>query len=54
MAANPERVREFQEAYMEDFGEEITEAEAREMLSRVVAFLQLIARPLPPDPTQNS
>jgi hypothetical protein len=33
----------------EDFGEEISEGEAREMLDRLVALYQLLSKPLPED-----
>ena len=42
-------VREFQEAYKEEFNEELTEGEARVMLAQLVQFYRLIMRPLPPE-----
>jgi hypothetical protein len=41
------RLQEFQEAYKMDFGEDISEEEAREMLSRLVTVIAILARPLP-------
>lgn len=43
-----QRVHEFQEAYKEEFNEELSEGEARVMLGQLVQFYQLIMRPLPP------
>jgi len=42
-------VREFQEAYKEEFGEELTASEASIRLHQLVALYQLISRPLPPE-----
>jgi hypothetical protein len=42
-----ERIQEFQAAYGADFGEEITPAEAREILDRLVNFYTILMRPLP-------
>ena len=47
MTITVERLREFQDAYKADFGEEITVEEAREMLSRLVTLYELLLRPLP-------
>jgi hypothetical protein len=44
-----EHLGDFQEAYREEFNEELTEGEARVMLSQLVQFYRLIMRPLPPD-----
>lgn len=46
MAITNERLREFQEAYKQDFDEDISPEEAREMLSRLVTFYELLLRPL--------
>ncbi|MBU6388543.1 hypothetical protein KGQ72_01535 [Patescibacteria group bacterium] len=46
-----QRVREFQEAYKEEFGEELTAGEASIRLHQLVELYQLISRPLPPEPT---
>jgi hypothetical protein len=42
-----DRVRAFQEAYKEDFGEEIPMDEAREVAERVLNLYLLLSRPLP-------
>ena len=47
MRIDDEQLRKFREGYREEFREEITQAEAHEMLSRLVALYQLLARPLP-------
>jgi hypothetical protein len=47
MMISDTRLREFQEAYKQDFGEQITLEQAREMLSRLVALYEALARPLP-------
>lgn len=47
MEITNERLREFQEAYKQDFGEDISPEEAREMLSRLATFYELLLRPLP-------
>jgi len=43
------RVRDFQEAYKEEFGEELTTTEANIRLHQLVELYQLISRPLPPE-----
>lgn len=47
MEINAARLREFQEAYEQDFGESITADEAHEMLTRLVTLYELVMRPLP-------
>jgi len=44
-----QRVREFQEAYSEEFGEELTTGEASIRLHQLVELYRLISRPLPPE-----
>ncbi len=44
-----QRVRELQEAYKEEFGEEPTTADASVMLHQLVQLYQLISRPLSPE-----
>jgi len=44
-----QHVREFQEAYKEEFNEELTEGEASVMLTQLVQFYRLVMRPLPPE-----
>ena len=49
-----QRVREFQKAYKEEFGEELTTSEASIRLHQMVQLYQVISRPLPPDsPTDD-
>jgi hypothetical protein len=47
MELSNECLREFQEAYEIDFGEQIALDEAREMLTRLVTFYELVSRLLP-------
>ena len=48
-----QRVREFQEAYKQEFGEELTTGEASAMLTQLVQFHLHISRPLPQDIPAN-
>ncbi len=43
-----QHVRAFQEAYKEEFNEELSEGEARIIFRNLVRLYQLILRPLPP------
>ena len=47
MQISDERLKEFQEAYKKDFGEDISIEEAREIASRLIDLYQLLAQPLP-------
>lgn len=47
MSISEERVRDFIRAYREEFGDELSADQAREMLTRLVTLYQLLARPLP-------
>jgi hypothetical protein len=47
MQLSDERLRQFHEAYKDDFGEEITLDQAREMLTRLVTLYEVLLRPLP-------
>ena len=49
MEITDKRLLEFQEAYREDFGEEISPEEARAMLQRLVTLYELLAQPLTED-----
>lgn len=53
MEISNERIKEFQEAYRIDFGEAISAAEAREMLTRVVNAYCLLLRPLPGEESEG-
>lgn len=44
-----QRVREFQEAYKQEFDEKLTAGEAGVMLTQLVQFYLHISRPLPTD-----
>ncbi|OGZ11080.1 MAG: hypothetical protein A2942_02485 [Candidatus Lloydbacteria bacterium RIFCSPLOWO2_01_FULL_50_20] len=50
MNISDDRLREFQDAYKEDFGDNISPAEAREMLSRLTTLYESLLRPLPDRP----
>jgi len=47
MPITPERLREFRFRYEEEFGEPISEDEAREIASRLVELYMMLAEPLP-------
>jgi hypothetical protein len=47
LAASDERLRQFVAAWEEEFGEKLTEGEARIRLHELVEFYLLVARPLP-------
>ena len=47
MKLSDEALDEFMRIYMEEFGEEITKAEASETASRVVTLYELLAKKLP-------
>ncbi|MBU6388537.1 hypothetical protein KGQ72_01505, partial [Patescibacteria group bacterium] len=49
-----QRVREFQEAYKKEFGEELTASEASTRLHQLVQLYQFISRPLLPEPPGTS
>ena len=55
MAVSQHRVEEFREAYRKEYGEDISEAEARDMFTRLVVLYEMLARPLPdlPDPEEQ-
>jgi hypothetical protein len=52
MTISQQRVEEFREAYRKEYGEDVSEAEARDMLTRLVVLYEMLARPLP-DPTDS-
>lgn len=47
MQLNDEDIREFTALYTQEFGETISEVEAREMGSRVLDLYTILMRPLP-------
>lgn len=54
MKITTDRLREFQVAYEQDFGESITADEAHEMLTRLVTLYELVMRPLPVSKDETS
>jgi hypothetical protein len=50
MDISEKEVEFFREAYAIDFGEVFTDAEAREMLARLVVLYERLAEPLPHPP----
>jgi hypothetical protein len=49
-----EDLERFAQAYYESYGESISLAEAKEMLTRVVNLYLLVARPLPDEQTKSN
>ena len=49
-----EDLERFAQAYYESYGESISLAEAKEMLTRVVNLYLLLARPLPDEQTKSN
>jgi len=47
MSISDERVRDFIRVYKEEFGDDLSIDQGREMLTRLVVLYQLLARPLP-------
>jgi hypothetical protein len=47
MMISNERLEEFQDAYRDDFGADISAEEAREILSRLVTLYDRLRRPFP-------
>ena len=47
MQIKDEVLREYQVAHEKDFGEQITLDQAREQLTRLVTFYELVGQPLP-------
>ena len=47
------RLQEFRDAYKNDFGDDISEEEAREILSRLVTLYELLRTPLPDKPIEE-
>ncbi len=43
----PETIRDFQEAYLKDFGKSITEEEAEELGHSLLTLLNIFYRPIP-------
>jgi hypothetical protein len=51
MRLNQEDIMEFKEIYAEEFGEQISYAEAERMASDLMQLFELLARPLPGERT---
>ena len=47
MLLNQHDINEFREIYVKDSGESITDAEVREMATRITRLYELLAEPLP-------
>jgi hypothetical protein len=47
MKLTPDDIAEFKVIYLQEFGEELSDAEANEMASRVMRLYELLARPIP-------
>lgn len=50
MTISHEHLKKFQDAYKQDFGDDISPEEARAMLARLVTLYELLMRPLPENP----
>lgn len=47
MQTTEKRLKEFQSLYEQEFGEKLSDEEARAMIHRLMALYQIILRPLP-------
>jgi len=47
MSISEERIRDFIRVYKEEFGDDLSVDEGRDMLTRLVTLYRLIARPFP-------
>lgn len=47
MKLTPEAIKDFQEAYKKDFGEDISPQEAEEIGSSLINLMKVIYRPIP-------
>ena len=47
MDLSPEALREFMQIYAEEYGEELSEKEARELASSLIRLYEVLRRPLP-------
>ena len=47
------RLQEFRDAYKNDFGDDISKEEAREILSRLVTLYELLRTPLSDKPIEE-
>ena len=49
MEISKEELEEFKKIYKEEFGEDLSDEEAREVAQRLLGFIKLVYRPLPKD-----
>lgn len=47
MALSKEAIEEFRQAYLNEFNEEISDAQAKEMGENLIALFRIICRPIP-------
>jgi hypothetical protein len=47
MGLSKEAIQEFKQAYLDEFNEEISDAQAKEMGENLIALLRIIYRPIP-------
>ena len=48
-----ESLEEFKKLYQEEFGEELTNEDAEEMVQRLLALYEVLANPLPKSPEER-
>lgn len=53
MSISEERVRDYIRVYKEEFGDDLSLDQGREMLTRLVTLYDLLARPLPDEPQRQ-
>jgi hypothetical protein len=53
MSISDESVRDFIRVYKEEFGDELSVDQGREMLARLVVLYELLSRPLPDEGCQR-
>lgn len=53
MGLSKEAINEFKAIYREEFGEEISDAEAQELGESLISLFKIIYRPLPKSGKQN-
>ena len=52
MGLSKEAIKEFKQAYLDEFNEEISDDEAQEMGERLIALFKIICRPIPQRETE--
>jgi hypothetical protein len=53
MALSKEAIKEFKEIYFKEFGEEISDQEAREEAESLISLFKIIYRPIPEEARQK-